>query len=77
MTTAVFGTYQNGQVTLDEALPITTKKAKVIVTVVEEFDNDETIKPKRQLGLLKGTFVGDYWNSQEFNDPIDDLKDYM
>lgn len=73
MTTAVFGTYQNGQVTLDEALPITTKKAKVIVTVVEEFDNDETIKPKRQLGLLKGQIH----TEDGFNDPIDDLKEYM
>lgn len=72
MTTAVFGTYQNGQVTLDEALPITTKKAKVIVTVVEELGN-ETAMPTRKLGLLKGQIL----TEDGFNDPLDDLKEYM
>jgi hypothetical protein len=72
MKTAVFGTYQNGQVTLDEALPITTKRAKVIVTVVEELGN-ELIVPTRKLGLLKGQI----YTEDGFNDPIDNLKDYM
>ena len=72
MTTAVFGTYQNGQVTLDEALPIATKKAKVIVTVVEEIGGEIPI-PTRKLGLLKGQI----FTEDGFNDPIDDLKEYM
>lgn len=98
MTAAVFGTYENGRVTLNEALPVKTGKAKVLVTVVEEvtdgvtFDEalrsssvfTETLKesghspkPKRKLGMLKGVFTGEYWYSKEFNDPINDLKEYM
>lgn len=72
MTTAVFGTYEDGQVTLDETLPVGTGKAKVVVTVVEEL-GEKSAKPERIPGLMKGSF----WMSEDFNDPIDDLKDYM
>jgi len=73
MTKAVFGIYQNGQVTLDEALPVNSSRAKVIVTVVEEIPDESSVKPKRQFGLLKGQIK----TEEGFNDPIDDLKDYM
>ena len=72
MMTTVFGTYTNGQITLDEALPIKTAKAKVMVTLVEEMA-DTPVKPKRELGRLKGQI----WTGEGFNDPLDDLKDYM
>ena len=32
----VTGTYKNGQIILDEDLPVTSKTAKVIMTVAEE-----------------------------------------
>jgi len=76
MMTTVYGIYEDGQITLDEALPVKTGKAKVMVTLVEEVAGEPT-KLKRELGRLKGAFTGDYWFSKEFNDPIDDLKDYM
>ncbi|CCH51644.1 hypothetical protein BN8_00583 [Fibrisoma limi BUZ 3] len=76
MLTTVTGTYENGQIHLDEELPIKSGKAKIIVTVVEELV-EEITKPKRELGRLKGMFAHPYWSSKEFNDPIDDLKDYM
>ena len=68
MLQTVKGTYENGQVTLDEPLAVT--RAKVIVTVIEELPMPR--KP-RQAGSMRGTFlIGD-----DFNDPLDDLKDYM
>ena len=73
MTKAVFGIYQNGQITIDEALPIRSGKAKVVVTVVEEISDEQPIKPRRQLGLLKGQIR----TENGFNDPIDDSNDYM
>lgn len=72
MLATVTGTYKNGQIILDEELPVKSNNAKVIVTVVEDaVENQE--KPKRTPGLMKGSF----WISDDFNDPIDDLKDYM
>ncbi|GAB2596180.1 hypothetical protein [Spirosoma areae] len=76
MLATVTGTYKNGQIILDEELPVKSDNAKVIVTLVDEISEAQE-KPKRTSGLLKGAFVGDYWFSKEFNDPIDDLKDYM
>jgi hypothetical protein len=77
MLTTVSGIYENGQITLDEDLPATTKRAKILVTVLESSETVELEKPKRQLGRLKGTFIGDYWFSEAFNEPLEDLKDYM
>ncbi len=70
MLTAIKGTLENGQITLDEQPPF-TQKARVVVTILDEIEEVE--KPKRQLGRLKGTF----WMSDDFNAPLDDLKDYM
>lgn len=76
MLATVTGTYKNGRIILDEELPVTSDNAKVIVTLVEEAIEKQE-KPKRTPGLMKGAFIGDYWFSKEFNDPLDDLKDYM
>ncbi|WP_428668308.1 DUF2281 domain-containing protein [Runella sp.] len=67
MLTAVRGIYENEQVILDEPLP--TQHAKVIVTIIEE----KAILKKRPLGTMKGTI----WMSDDFNEPLDDLKEYM
>jgi hypothetical protein len=70
MLTAITGTLENGQITLDEQPPM-TQKARVVVTILDEVKESE--KPKIQFGRMKGNF----WMSDDFNDPIDDLKDYM
>lgn len=72
MLATVTGTYKNGQIILDEELPVTSDSAKVIVTLVDEVVKQPE-KPKRTPGLMKGSF----WLSDDFNEPIDDLKDYM
>lgn len=69
MLTAIEGTYENGQITLDE-LPPVEKKMKVVVTFLGEENAEQR---KRQAGSLKGKIhVPD-----DFNEPLDDLKDYM
>lgn len=67
MLTSIKGTYENGQITLDEQPPL-AKKARVIVTILDEVE-----KPTIQFGRMKGNF----WMTDTFNDPIDDLNDYM
>lgn len=65
MLTAISGTYENGQVTLDEQPPVQTK-AKVVVTFLEE-ENALLSKPKDQIpGSLKGKIT----LPDDFNEPF-------
>ncbi|MCF0073355.1 DUF2281 domain-containing protein [Dyadobacter sp. CY261] len=70
MLTSVSGIYENGKIILDE-IPAIQKKSKIVVTFLEEME--ESITPKRRLGSLKGR-IG---TSDDFNNPLDDLNDYM
>jgi hypothetical protein len=70
MLTTVKGIYENGRIVLDET-PEAKNKSKVVVTFLED---DETERPSnRNLGSLKGK-IG---IPEDFNEPLDDLKDYM
>ncbi len=69
MLTAVRGIYDNGQFFLEEKLP--NKKAKILVTVIEDIE-ENTIK-KRHLGTMKGQLK----MADDFDAPLDDLKEYM
>lgn len=70
MVTTVKGIYQNGRIVLDET-PRVKDKSKVVVTFLEE---TQSVSPKkRRLGSLKGK-IG---IPDNFNDPLDDLKEYM
>ncbi|MPR33697.1 DUF2281 domain-containing protein [Salmonirosea aquatica] len=69
MYTSISGVYENGKLTLLEAPP-TQKKAKVIITFIEDEDN---ITSQRKLGGLEGKIT----LPDDFNEPLDDLKDYM
>lgn len=73
MLTAIQGTYENGRIIWDETPPV-QKRTKVIVTFLE--DEPVTIarnKRKRQGGSMKG----EVWMADNFNEPLDDLKEYM
>ncbi len=72
LTTTITGTYQNGQVFLEE-IPKTKKKLKVFVTFMEEVDIVNKPITKRPFGILKGSVK----LSDDFNEPLDDLKEYM
>lgn len=70
MLTTVTGTYKNGQVILDE-IPNINEQAKVFVTFLAE--NENALPQKRRLGSLKGK-IG---LPDDFNEPLEDLNDYM
>jgi len=71
MLTAIKGYYDKGQVVLKED-PHIDAKTEVIVTFLS---GDEPVKPssKRILGLLEGKIN----TPEDFNNPLEDLKDYM
>lgn len=71
MLTSVKGFYENGKIVLDE-LPKTDEKMEVIVTFTKEIK--EQPKQKRQFGSAKGILK---YMSPDFNEPLDELKDYM
>lgn len=71
MLTVIEGVYENGQIVL-ERMPKRTTKTKVMV-ISEEIAETENILKKRRFGISKGTIQ----LSPDFNDPMEDLKDYM
>ena len=69
MLSIVKGIYENGVVTLIETPP-TNRKVNVTVT----FTDETTVqKKKRKAGGLGGKI----WYSDDFDEPLEDLKDYM
>ena len=74
MYTAVNGIYEDGNLILTEAPP-TTRKSKVVVLFLEE-EIVPTDKPRRK-GVRLGSLAGQYSIPDNFNDPLDDLSDYM
>jgi hypothetical protein len=72
MLTTIKGIYDHGKITLIEEPPITATRAEVIITFLHEQQN-AFAKPKRILGGLEGKIIV----PDDFNEPLDDLKDYM
>lgn len=70
MLTTIKGVYNNGQIILDEIPPI-KDNSKVVVTLLEETQSSPI--QKRRLGSLKGKVAV----PDDFNEPLDDLKEYM
>jgi len=71
MLTSVKGFYENGKVVLEE-LPKTDERMEVIITFTKEIKEES--KQKRQFGSMKGLIIK---MDDDFNEPLDDLKDYM
>ena len=80
MLTAIQGTYDHGQIILDE-VPTVQKRTKVIVTFLEE--ETETKEKSRKAesltnkGVQFGSLAGKISIPADFNEPLDDLKEYM
>lgn len=73
-TAIINGIYENGEFLLNETPP-TTKKYKVAVMFVEE-ENAFISPPKK--GVILGSLAGKGYNIPDnFNEPLDDLKEYM
>ncbi len=71
MFTTIKGNFDKGQIYLQEEVPITTKTEVMVIFLGEE--KKATIKNKRIPGGLKGKVS----IPDDFNNPLDDLKDYM
>ncbi|MBC8153625.1 MAG: DUF2281 domain-containing protein [Bacteroidetes bacterium] len=70
MLTTIEATFENGQIIWNEPPPGQTKR-KVLITFLE--DAAGPISQRRKAGSLKGKIsVPD-----DFNEPLEDLKDYM
>lgn len=68
MLTTVQGIYDNGRLLLEEE--VSSKRARVIVTFLDDI---EPVLSKRKSGSMKGKIM----ISDDFNDPLEDFKDYM
>ncbi len=77
MYTTIKGIFENGQVILEETPP-TNKKANVVVMFLnEEQQSSLSIKPVHK-GVKIGNLAGKgYGIPDDFNEPLDDLKEYM
>lgn len=70
MLTAIKGYYEQGQIFLTEEAPV-SKKTEVIVTFLAE--GQELPGKKRMPGALEGRVT----IPDNFNDPLEELGDYM
>ncbi len=70
MLTTVAGVYENGQIILQEK-PQITQSTKVLVTFLE----DTTEKPLKK--RIIGSMAGKMSVPDDFDEPLDDLKEYM
>lgn len=71
MFATIKGYYEQGQIFLEEEAPVESKTEVIITFLTEEVRNSD-IK-KRMPGGLKGKVA----IPDDFNEPLDDLKDYM
>jgi predicted DNA-binding antitoxin AbrB/MazE fold protein len=69
MLTTIDGIYENGQVKLDHQ-PLDIKRSKVKV-IFEDAPKEK--QKKRKLGIFKGSII----MGKDFNEPLDELSEYM
>ncbi len=72
MLTTIKGTYDQGQIILTEKPPVNTK-VDVIITFLT---GDETKKPRLKRRVLGG-LEGKLKLPDDFNEPLDAMKEYM
>jgi len=55
-------------------LPLEARKevSDFLDSLLIKYGNEKSVKP--YAGCMKGTFI---WMSEDFNEPLDDFKDYM
>ena len=71
MLNTIRGYYEQGHIIMQEKAPV-TMKTEVIITFLTE-DNSNNKGATRKPGALKGKVT----LPDNFNDPLDDLKEYM
>ena len=74
MYAEIKGTFENGQIILEEPAP-TMQKTKVMIKFLTD-GNQEDKHPTK--GVRIGSLAGKgYSIPDDFNEPLDDLKEYM
>lgn len=73
MYTAIKGIYENGKITLTEEPPVKSKVEVMITFLTGQESAEEGPKRRIKMGLLAGKIN----LPEDFNEPLDDLKDYM
>jgi hypothetical protein len=77
MYTAINGVFENGQFILQETPP-TTKKSKVLIMFMDEIETSFVNEPNSKKGVRLGSWADKgYSIPDDFNEPLDDLKEYM
>lgn len=76
MYTAIKGFYENGELILEEAPP-TRQRVAVIVTFMDE--RPKSLSERKPGGLLRlGKLQGkNYKLPDDFNEPLEDMREYM
>lgn len=72
MLTTIEATYENGQIIWEEQPPV-QGKTKVLITFIQE----GVVKGAGQVVRKGGSMKGEVVMSDTFNEPLDDLKEYM
>jgi hypothetical protein len=70
MLTTIKGIYKNGQIILEEQ-PNISEETQVVVTFLDQAPN--TSKRGIRIGSMEGLFTV----PDDFNEPLDDLNEYM
>ena len=76
MLTTIKGIYDHGKIILTEDSPIKTK-SDVIVTFLPNTDMEQAKKSKDKQHIILGMLDGKIDTPDDFNEPLDDLKEYM
>lgn len=71
MLTTIKGYYDHGQIILEETPPVKSKTEVMVTFLTDQNKSAESMK--RKLGGLEGLVP----LPDDFNEPLDDLKDYM
>jgi len=77
MYTAVKGIYENGVLKFTETPP-SIEKSEVVILFMDEQNENEFSGKKAYSGVVLGSLANKGFKIPDnFNDPIDDLNDYM
>jgi hypothetical protein len=77
MYTAVKGIYENGILKFTETPP-SVEKSEVLILFMEEHKKPKTTNKKTKGGIVLGSLANKGYNLPDnFNDPLEDFKDYM
>ena len=71
MLTTIKGTFDHGQIILKEEPPVHSKTEVIITFLI-----DEPLTPGKQK-RIPGSLKGKVTIPDDFNEPLNDLKDYM